>query len=182
MEAIQTGRAAPPALSDESVNSPDDIADTGDLGAEIAAIAVRNGDVERDASHEAREAEERTEAKDDAAQVQDMREEASSMRMEGVFDAVTTVGTAYVKAYCPSAAFAGEAAEKLGDGFWHAAQHANEAEAAGQKAAADQAKGAAQDDGDAANDANGYVKAAIDFYREYASTEAQTQSAAIHRA
>jgi hypothetical protein len=92
MEAIQRGRGAPSTLPDESVHSPVDVEDGGDLGAEIASMAVRNGDAERAASREARDAEERTEAKDDAAQVQAMRDEASSMRWQGVFDATTAVG------------------------------------------------------------------------------------------
>ena len=182
MEAIQAGRAAPRTLADDLAQPGVDVAGDVDIGAEIAEAAVQNGDAERTTSHEARDAEEEAAARADAAEVQTMRDEASSMRTEGVFDAVETVGTAYVKAYCPSATFVGEAEEKLGDGFFHAAQHTDEANAAAHKAAADQAKGAALQDGDAANDANAYVKDALDFYRTYAATAAQTQSAAIHRA
>ena len=112
------------------------------------------------------------------AQVKSMRDEASSMRLEGVFDAVTTVGTASSAYLRPPAGFLGEAGEKLGDGVFHAAQHSREADAAGHRAEAVQAKSAADKNADAAGDADSYVKAAFDFYREYSSTEAQTQSAA----
>jgi hypothetical protein len=182
MEAIHVGRGTSPIPPEAFAEPQASVAVGGDLGAEIAALAVQNGDAERTTSHAARDAEEQAEAQHDAAEVQAMRDEASSMRMEGVFDAATAVGTGCVKAECPSAAFVCEAYGKLGDGVWHAAQHTDEANAAGQRAAADQAKSAAQNQGEAAADADAYVKAAFDFYREYTSTAAQTQSAAIHRA
>ncbi len=181
METIQVARGTAP-IPDAFAQPQIDIATSGDFGAEIASLAVQNGDAEVTTEHEARDVEEQAQARDDAAQVQAMHDEASSMRAEGVFDAVTAVGTGCLKAYCPTATFVGEAAGKLGDGLWHASQHHDEAAAAAQKASSDQAKGAAQNDGDAASDANGYVKAGLDFYREYVSTEAQTQSAVLHRA
>ena len=182
MEAIQAGRGTPQTLAGEFAQPEIAVATGGDMGAEVAELAVQNGDAERTSAHEARDAEEEAAARADAAQVQALRDEASNMRLEGVFDAATAVGTGCLKMECPSAAFTTEAEEKLGDGFFHAAQHTDEANAAGHKAAADQAKGAADGDGAAANDANAYVKDALDFYRTYAATTAQTQSAAIHRA
>jgi hypothetical protein len=182
MNAIQAGRTTAPTVVDDSANSDVGSMASGDLGAAIAALAVENGTAERSTSHEARDVEEQAEAQADAAQVKSMRDEASSMRLEGAFDAVTTIGTAYIKAYCPPVGFLGEAGEKLGDGVFHATQHSHEADAAAHRAEADQAKSAADKNTDAAGDADAYVKAAFDFYREYSSTEAQTQSAALHKA
>lgn len=182
MNAIQAGRTTSPTVVVDSLDSDAGAIASGDLGAAIAALAVENGTAERKLSHEARDVEEQAEAQADAAQVKSMRDEASSMRIEGVFDAVTTVGTEYVKAYCPPVGFFCEGADKLGDGIFHAAQHGHEADAASHRAEADQAKSAADKDTGAAGDADSYVKAALDFYREYSSIDAQTQSAALHKA
>ncbi len=182
MGPIQLARGTAPTPEATAERPSVDIATSGDFGAEIASLAVQDGDAEVTTEQEARDLGEQAQARADAAQVQAMHDEATSMRAEGVFDAVTAVGTGCLKAYCPGASFVAEAAGKVGDGLWHAAQHDDEAAAAAQKASSDQAKSAAQDDAEAASDAKAYVKAGLDFYREYVSTEAQTQSAALHRA
>jgi hypothetical protein len=182
MEAIETRRGPPATVPDESDDAPIGTSSSGDLGAEVASLAVEDGETERTTSHEERDAEEQAMAQHDAAQVGAMRDEASSMRTEGLFDAAAGVGEACVKVACPDAVPIADGLAKLGDGVWHAAQHDDEATAAAQKAAADQAQSAAQNDAEAGNDASDYVKAALDFYRGYVATEGQTQSAALHRA
>jgi hypothetical protein len=169
--------------------------DPGDM---LAALAIENGKAERTAAHQERDAEEAAEAQANAAEVQAMHDEASSVRAQGFFDAATAVAGAVIGVTCaqPACAAAGnkpsplgivgghlsDGVEKLGDGFWKAAQHDDEASAAADKASAGQHADAAKDASDAAADANAAMSAALDFDRNYASTEAQTQLAALHRA
>lgn len=155
---------------------------SGDVGAQVAALMVEDGDDERTAAHAQRDAQERIEQQDDAAQVKTLHDEASSMRVQGGFDGVAAGVTAIAKACSPVAGAAGEGLEKVGDSAFGAYQKDDEASAAGSKAAANQAATAAKDDDDLANDANGDVGAAIDFARNYTQTEAATTQAALHRA
>ena len=57
----------------------------------------------------------------------------------------------------------------------------DEATAAAQKAAANQADNAVKTAAGAADDANAVIAAALDFDRNYTTTEAQAQLAALHR-
>jgi hypothetical protein len=163
--------------------------------AEVAALAVENGEAERTTAHQERDAEEAAEAQANAAEVQAMHDEASSLRAQGYFDAATSVAGAVIGVACPAAA-AGEKAsiqsvvaghasdgvEKLGDGFWKAAQHDDEANAAADKASAAQHADAAKDASDAAADASATISTAMEFDRNALSIESQTQLAALHRA
>jgi hypothetical protein len=63
-----------------------------------------------------------------------------------------------------------------------AAQANDDASAAQHRGNADLAKAAADDMHDASKDAGDFVKAALDFYNGYVSSEAQTRAAALHRA
>jgi hypothetical protein len=153
-----------------------------DMGAEVAALAIENGDDERTTAHVERDAEEHTEAMADAAQVQAMHDEASNMRTQGWFDGGMAVGTAVLRAYCPAASAAIEGGTKVGDACFQSAQHDDEATAAAQKAAGDQAETAVKDATDTASDANADISTALDFYRTYTATEAATQQAALHHA
>ena len=90
-----------------------------------------------------------------------MHDEASSLRAQGVFDAATSVAGAVIGVACPAAAAGAQrplrlqqrrrrdtppdGVEKLGDGFWKAAQHDDEASAAADKASAAQHADAAKD-------------------------------------
>ena len=76
---------------------------------------------------------------------------------------------------------AGSAGLKVGSGIADADKASHEADAAAHKAAADQAQSAAGDMHDAAANANETITAALNFYREYVSTQAQTWNAALHR-
>ncbi len=193
MEAIQSAQSG-------AATSPGGYVDTsslvcnGDPGEEMAVIAVENGEAERTVAHQERNVEEAEAAQADAAQVQAMHDEASSLRAQGWFDAGTAVVGACIAVACPPAASGAptvqglvtghlsDGVEKLGDGYWKAAQHDDEARATADKATATQHENAAKDAADAAGDANANVGAALDFDRNYTSTEAQTQLAALHRA
>lgn len=178
---------------------------SGDLGAEMAALAVKEGTNERTFETHARDAYEEIEAREDDEEVASMRQKAVDIRTDamkegfgmmagGAFDIASGVTTANVGATQASLQRAsGEGAALRGGGevvrgiatTWaagdKAAQATDDANAAQHKARADVAKDAAEDLHDAAKDAGDYVKAALDFYRDYVSTEAQTQGAALHK-
>lgn len=193
MQGIQATQSGAP-MAATLLDAPTGVLDGGDMGAEMAALAVKNGEAERATAHDERSVQEAAAERADDEQVQAMRSEASSMRSEGWFDATVGVASACVAIGFAPAQGATESADaiagahvidgagKLGDGFFKAGQHDNEADAARDKAAADRAESAARDVADAATDANASISAALDFDRTYVSLEAQTQSAALHRA
>jgi hypothetical protein len=193
MAAIQSGAFVAPSASSSYLESPDSLECNGDIGEEVAALEVENGETERTTAHEEREADEAAQAQADAAEVSEMHAEASNMRSEGIFDASTAVVGACLAFVCPPAASGApsvgglvsghlsDGAGKLGDAWFHAAQHDDEANAALDKSAADQHGDAAKDAADAASAADAEITAALDFERNYTSTEAQTQLAALHR-
>jgi len=154
---------------------------SGDVGAEIAALAVQNGEVERSAAHEEREAAEARALAEEAQEVQAIRAEASSMRVEAWVDAGLTVG-AQVVGSSSTAGVIAKAGKALADGYFSAGQKDDEANAKAFDAAAGDAKSAAEDAHDTVADANEYIKAALDFYQEYVTTRAQTLTAAAQRA
>jgi hypothetical protein len=164
-----------------STIGPTEASFIGDPGAEVAALAVEQGGQERTAARGARAADEELQEHEDAESVQAMRDKASSMRTQAWFDAGATV----VKAACAqdkTDTELVEAGQKLGDGLFAAGQVNDDANVKAHESAAAGAKFAAQSDTDAIGDATEYIRAALDYYREYASTQAQTAAAAIHRA
>jgi hypothetical protein len=193
MEAIQTGPSVSAAGPDYFATQ-DSIVCDGDPGEEMAALAVENGENERTTAHLDRQAQEQAETQADNAQVQAMRDEASSLRAQGVFDAATSVVGACLAVACPPAASGApsvgglvgghlsDGVEKLGDGLYKAGQHDDEASAAAAKASADQHSNAAKDASDSVSDADATISTALDFDRNCTSTESQTQLAALHRA
>jgi len=181
---------------------------SGDPGAEMAALAVQTGTTERKVSSEARQAYEAAEASEDQKEVDAMRQKANDIETEGWIQAagmaaqgamdVTAGGVGLkmlgadssqlgiAKANDVSGIFRGlglgaQAASTIGASGARAAQANDDANAALHKANADQAKEAADDMHDAQQDAADYVKAGLDFYRDYVSTDAQTQAAALHK-
>jgi hypothetical protein len=201
MEPIQSGQSTRAPLPGDYLPPPMSVACDGDPGEVMAALAVETGEAERANAHQEREAEEAAEAQANAAAVQSMHDEASSMRAQGFFDAATSVAGAVVAVACPLAAagsatvsqaatattgqVAGHLVDgggKLGDGFFHAAQRDDEANAAAHKASATQHEDVAKDAAERDADANATIAAALDFDRSYSGVEAQTQLAALHRA
>jgi hypothetical protein len=191
-------------------NSPilEQLLTSEDPGSEMAALAVQTGTAERKASSEARQAYEAAESSEDRKEVDAMRQKASDMETEGwiqaagmaaqgALDVAGGVGglkmlgadssqLGIAKANNVASIFRGiglgaQAASTVGASIPRAAQANDDADAALHKANADQAKEAAEDMHDAQKDAADYVKAGIDFYRDYVSTDAQTQAAALHK-
>jgi hypothetical protein len=175
----------------------------GDIGAEVAALAVENGQTERNSDHEQRRLDEAGQQTADDQQVQAIHEEASSLRTQALVDGAIGVGTAVVDAgigiYAAQAASAASATSryttgnaistalstglsKVTDGLFGAAQKDDEANAAADKASADRYASDAQDASQDATDAESFVNSALDFVRGYEATVAQTQAAALHRA
>jgi hypothetical protein len=199
MQPIQSSLAITAANPGSSLSAPSSLVCDGDPEEEMAALGVETGESERTEAHQQRDAEEAAEAKANAAEVQAMHDEASSMRAQGVFDAATAVVGAWVDLACPAAGAGAAAATgsstgrlvadhvsdglgKLGDGWWRASQHSDEATAAADRASAAQHADAAKDAADVASDANTFISATLDFDRNYTSIQAQTQLAALHRA
>ena len=181
-----------PSSATTSFDATSPVVDAGDLGAEIAALAIRTGDAERSTAHAQRNLDEAAQSRADDAQVQAMHDEASSMRTQAWVSGAVGVAGACVAAGCATTGVSStwgvvgsdvsSASGKMVDGLFGAAQHDEEASAAQDKAAADRAASDAKNASDAANDAGATVQAALDFARGYVVTEAQTQSAALHRA
>ena|ERR1019366_3313444 len=177
-----------------SYDATSPVIDGGDLGAEMAALEIKNGDAERSMEHTQRSLDEAAQRQADAAQVQSMHDEASSMRTGAWLNGAIGVAAAGASVFIPAAATGGPstggmaasdlttAGGKLTDGLFGASQHDDEASAAQDKAAADRYASDAKDASDAANSADATVSNALDFARSYVATEAQTQAAALHRA
>jgi hypothetical protein len=170
------------------------VMDGGDLGAELAELEIKNGDAERSIDHTQRSVDEAAQQAADAAQVQSMHDEASSMVVGAWVNGVIGVAAAGATVLIPPAATGGPstwgmaasdlgtAGGKLADGLFGAAEHRDEADAAQDKAASDRYASDAKDAADAATSADATVSTALDFARSYVATEAQTQAAALHRA
>jgi len=182
---------------------------SGDPGAEMAAMAVETGTAERKTASETRRAYEAEEASEDQQQVDAMHQKAKDIESEGWLDAAGMIGQGVLDATGGAVGLAmlgsdssqagmaeandvssifhaaGLGAHGIATGFAtekRAAEANDDANAALCKANADRAKEAAEDMHDAEKDAADYVKAGLDFYRDYVSTDAQTQAAALHRA
>jgi hypothetical protein len=170
------------------------VMDGGDLGAELAELEIKNGDAERSIDHTQRSVDEAAQQAADAAQVQNMHDEASSMVVGAWVNGAIGVAAAGASVLVPPAATGGPstwgmaasdlgtAGGKLTDGLFGAAEHRDEADAAQDKAASDRYASDAKDAADAATSADATVSTALDFARSYVATEAQTQAAALHRA
>jgi len=167
---------------------------SGDIGAEMAALAVQSGQEQKDVARASRDADEAAEEHEEDQEVQAMRQKADDIRSEALLDGIGTAaeGIGMIGAGFSSTPQVGErwqgggklvaAGMHIGGGDKGAHEAADDATAAQHAAAADHAKSAAEDMHDAARDASDYVKTAVEFYRDYVSTEAETRAAALHRA
>jgi hypothetical protein len=155
--------------------------ESGDPGAQIAALAIQTGSSQRRVARDIRDTEEANEAREEAAQVKAIHDKATSMRTQASFDGVMV---------CAEQASGGDketatwfkGIQTVGDGLFKADQTDHDADAVAHASAAEHYKLGARNADDCKKDAGDYIKAALDFYREYVSTQAQTQSAALHRA
>ena len=194
-----------------------------DMGAEIAALAVKSGETQQDIETKAAETQDSVEDAADQAEVETMHDEASTTRAgawtsgllqmgAGAFS-IASAGMSFEAAQLGGGAGAGSTAPPpppadvvqaakdaaiagllkgasqgldgggtLAGGLSKAAATDCEALATASKALADAAErsGAAARDGQ--KNASDFVQSAIDFYREYESTKAQADAAALHGA
>jgi hypothetical protein len=173
-----------------------------DMGAEIAALAVKTGESQQDVDTKAAEAQDTVQASADAAQVSTMHDEASTMRTGAWTSGLLQMGAGALtiaSAGVSVGAAAGSTASGVAGGLKGASEGMSggstlagglnkaattdmDANAAASKALADAAQqsGAAERDGE--KSASTFVQAAIDFYKEYEASKAQAQAAAVHGA
>jgi hypothetical protein len=151
----------------------------GDPGAALAALAVQCGQAQRSAATDARNADEALVEADDQRDVQSLRAEARSMWQQAWLDGATAIfeGTAGGKATTLGTVAAG--VKGLGDGLYAADEKNDEASAKGFEAGAHAAQFAEDNARDASSGAASLIQAALDFYKEYVSTEGQTSEAAL---
>jgi hypothetical protein len=181
---------------------------SGDLGAELAGLAVQCGSTQRRDAVTERNAEEVLEEESEAREIDAMREKADDIRGEAIWQGIGTMaqgagalaagldrpGTGEGPGEARTVAEASRSArwealgKCLGGGatvagaFFAGASSTDDANAAKEKANADHAKDAASDMQDTAKAASDYVDAAMSFYRDYVSAEGQSRNAALHRA
>lgn len=182
---------------------------SGDPGAEIAALAVQSGEEQRKGANAARDAYEGAQASENEQEIDAMRQKAEDIRNEawtegagmllegglevgGSCEALHEMGDAptqatLTRANAEMSGFRG--AGNVANGVTtvlaagsKAAQASDDANAALHRGNADLAKAAADDMHDASKDAVELVKAALDFYGSYVSSESQTRAAGLHRA
>ncbi len=173
-----------------------------DMAAQITALAVKAGQEQQDIDTKSTEAEDAVQDQADQAEVATMHEEASTIRAGAwesgilqisagactIASAAESVGAnAGSKAAGIATGLKGSAdilngAATLAGGLSKAAGTDLEAQAAGSKALADAAERSGATARDSRKDASAFVQAAIDFYREYQSTKAQSEAAAVHAA
>jgi hypothetical protein len=191
--------------STPSLPDPDTaLALSGDPGAELAALMVKNGAQQREVSEKARDVQESVEEQEDAAEVGAMRQKASdimnagwaegaTMMVQGASGLVaagvdasaplgdagagTRAGAAAVRAGGTMVASVGTV---VGAGF-HADAAGCDATASSHKASADRAHAAADDEKDAKKAGDDLIAAALDFYRDYVSSQSSERSATLHR-
>jgi hypothetical protein len=181
----------------------------GDLSAQIAALAVKTGETERDINSKAAETEDTTEDAANAAQVSLMHDEASTMRtgawVSGLLQvgagalsmasgavslngANTAAGSSAARAIAGQATMLGggsqclQAGSTLAGGYFKAAETDTEALTTAEKGIADAAQRTSGDARAAEKDASDFVQSAIDFYRQFQATKAQADAAALHGA
>ncbi len=149
-----------------------------DLGAAIASLAVESGEIQRDGAADARSAEEALAQSQAQAEVDTLRSEAGSMRDQAIFDGAVAFAqcSAGGKSNVVGAVLGG--AKGTGDGLYGATEKNDEASAKGFEAGATAAQNGVEGAHDAMNNANQLIQSALEFCKEYVSTQAQTSSAA----
>jgi hypothetical protein len=188
--------AATPASPSSATLLPEPTPMLGcDMGAEIAALAVRTGQLQQDVNTKAAEAQDTIQDEADAAQVSTLHDEASTMRSGAWSSGLLEIGagaatmgsampgeSANLSTALKGGAQAMQGGSTLAGGLSKAAATDSEALATQQKAAADAAQRSGQAARDGQKNASDFIQAAIDFYREYQSTKAEAQAAALHGA
>jgi hypothetical protein len=182
----------------------------GDVGAEVAALAIDSGKETQIVEQQAEQADEDRAARAEADQVNQMRQKADDMRTQGIVDGSTTMGEGALSAAAAGCSFrasgasptsgmrAGElnaeggwyksaatgldGSTKLADGFFGAAGANADANAKASEASAERAHQAARDAHDAAAGAQSAIDKTLSFYEQYTQVQASTALAILHRA
>ena len=172
---------------------------SGDPGAELAALSVESGEQQQKVSQTARDTEAQIEARSDQQEVTAMRQKADDIRIGGCVEGIgmmaeggcdlAAAGDVTADGRPTPAANADKAqgtifkaTSMIGGAVFKGAEADHDADAAAAKAASDQARSAADDMHDAKKAGGDLISAALDFYREYTSSQASARSSAIHRA
>jgi len=172
--------------------------DSGDPGAMLAALVMKSGDEQRKVAREQRDQAMKAEDTADNAEIQDMHDKADLQRAQGIVDGslqiaqgVTTIGAGCSEASGASKRTTAEwngagaafgAGKSVADGFFSGAITDKDADAKQADVSANSFKQMADDAHDSEKDATDLMNKALDFYKEYVDTKAQTMMAAIHRA
>jgi hypothetical protein len=189
-----TSTTATPSLLPDPATA---LISSGDMGAQIAALAVQTGETERTEGHQERQTEELRAEQELDKEVQAIHEQASLTLVQGWTDATLAVATGVAGAASgtPAVGSGGAggtasgvtsgsviaASKSLVDASFGAGQknlQANQTAAAGAVA---NANAAAQDAHDTISDASDGIKAALSFYQEYEQARGQTSLIAAQR-
>jgi hypothetical protein len=189
-----TGEEATTLLGEMNI-LPDPASLSGDPGAELAARAVKSGELQQSTAQKARDAQEQLEVNADRQQVDALHQKADHLRTEGFLEGAGMAaegagdlgGGLLARDHsqlvaCDGAGKAAEGTARIFAAMPKADSANDDARAAEARSAADQAKTAADDLHDAKKGAGDFISAALDFYREYTSAQASASAAALHRA
>jgi hypothetical protein len=208
--AAPAGATAPTASTSSILPAPTPpIAPITDLGAELAAMMVKTGQIERQQDEQERTADEKAQDAADQAQVAALHQKASDIESEGLVEGLTTVASgamtlgSSVDSAQSSVQPAGSQAAadlKTGAAAWSfeatifkgggdiagaafkGAQANDDANAAAHASDSRRAKSAADNQSDDIKSDRDLINAAVDFYKQYTETKAQEQAALVHGA
>jgi hypothetical protein len=184
------------ATSSATAPLPDPVvalATSGDVGAELAALAVQSGEAQRRTAQDIRDSLEDYLDSQQNQQIEAMRAKARDafgnafveglgIAANGGFDMTAAFSCDADKSKWTAGGTLAQGCAKMGSAFFAQNMANDDADATGHANAADHARRTIDDMNDACKGADGYVNAAIEFYREYVSAQGQTMNAALHRA
>jgi hypothetical protein len=170
----------------------------GDMGAEIAALAVQQGTAQQNIDNQAIGEQDSVEDQAEQAEVQTMHEQATETRNGAIASGALQIGgglcsmgagglgmsslknAASLSTMMKGGSEAFVGGGTIAGGLGQAAATDSAALAAAQKSAGDAANRAGQTDRSAQKSASDFVESAIEFYREYETAKAQAAAAALH--
>ncbi len=206
VDPVRTSAGSSTLILEPALLTNGDAGATGDLGAQIAALLVETASRMKKSSRDERALQEVRMEKAEEGQLAAIWEQADHVRAAGVWEGVGGLlegGCRIASGSLAIASAAGSAHAKMaenlskitdGSGTTSSAlgrmlgsgEHARGVTAEGNarqyEQAAGHAKRATDELRDDEHDAEAMVKKALDFYREFATSQSQAQSAAVHRA
>jgi hypothetical protein len=163
-----------------------ELADSGDLDAEFAALAVKSGESDRRDADQVQDALEAAQENQENQEVAAMRKKAGDILDGAICDGIGIVASTVASGNSANGVRIGAAgmdgSAKVAGALYDGYATNDDADAAQHKAAADQDASASARAQDLSKAAGDYVSAAVEFYREAASTRSASFSAAVHRA